>query len=94
MEPLTVLNDLRIASPCPAKWGSMRGDDRVRFCDSCSKHAYNVSDLTADEAVTLIQKSDGQSCVRLFRRNDGTVLTAFRGPGRWYRSPRSRPGPA
>lgn len=76
MEPLTVLNNLRIASPCPATWAAMRGDDRVRFCDSCSKHVYNVSDLTADEAVSLIQKSDGLSCVRLFRRKDGTVLTA------------------
>jgi hypothetical protein len=54
----------------------MRGDGRVRFCDSCSKHVYNVSDLTADEVVALIQKSHGQSCVRLFRRKDGTVLTA------------------
>jgi hypothetical protein len=76
MEPLTVLNNLRIASPCPATWEAMRGDDRVRFCDSCSKHVYNVSDLTADEAVALIQKADGHSCVRLFRRKDGTVLTA------------------
>ena len=54
----------------------MRGDDRVRFCDSCSKQVYNVSDLTADEAVALIQKSDGHACVRLYRRKDGTVLTA------------------
>jgi len=76
MEPLTVLNNLRIASPCPATWEAMRGDGRVRFCDSCSKHVYNVSDLTADAAVALIQKSDGHACVRLFRRKDGTVLTA------------------
>jgi hypothetical protein len=76
MEPLTVLNNLRIASPCAATWGAMRGDDRVRFCDSCSKHVFNVSDLTADEAVALIQKSEGHSCVRLYRRKDGTVLTA------------------
>ena len=76
MEPLTVLNNLRIASPCPATWGAMRGDDRVRFCDSCSKHVFNLSDLTANEAVALIQQSEGHSCVRLYRRKDGTVLTA------------------
>ncbi len=76
MEPLAVLNNLRIASPCPATWEAMRGDDRVRYCDSCSKHVYNVSDLTADEAVALIQKSEGRSCLRLVRRKDGTVLTA------------------
>ena len=76
MEPLTVLNDLRIASPCPASWDAMRGDDRVRFCDSCSKHVYNVSGLTADAAVALVRESEGHLCVRLYRRKDGTVLTA------------------
>jgi hypothetical protein len=76
MEPLSVLNDLRIASPCPASWHAMRGDDRVRFCDSCSKSVYNLSDLTAAEATALIRESEGRLCVRLYRRADGTVLTA------------------
>jgi len=76
MEPLSVLNDLRIASPCPASWQSMHGDDRVRFCDSCSKSVYNLSDLTASEATALIRESEGHLCVRLYRRADGTVLTA------------------
>src|SRR4051812_12524518 len=76
MEPLSVLNDLRIASPCPASWHSMCGDDRVRFCDSCSKSDYNLSDLTATEATALIGESEGGICLRLYRRADGTVLTA------------------
>ena len=76
MEPLSVLNDLRIASPCPASWRSMRGDDRVRFCDACSKSVYNLSDLTATEATALIRESEGGICLRLYRRADGTVLTA------------------
>src|SRR6188474_1603408 len=76
MGTLSVLNDLHIASPCPASWHSMRGDDRVRFCDSCSKSVYNLSDLTATEATALIRESEGHLCVRLYRRADGTVLTA------------------
>jgi hypothetical protein len=32
MEPLTVPNNLQIASPCPATWVAIRGDERVRFC--------------------------------------------------------------
>ncbi len=76
MEPLSVQNDLHIASPCPASWHAMRGDDRVRFCDSCSKSVYNLSDLTAAEASDLIRESEGRLCVRLYRRADGTVLTA------------------
>jgi hypothetical protein len=43
MEPLTVLNDLRIASPCPASWAAMRGDDRVRYCDTSARQVYDIS---------------------------------------------------
>ena len=75
MEPLTVLNNLRIASPCPATWGRC-GAMTVSASVTRVRSMCTVSDLTADEAVALIQKSDGQSCVRLFRRKDGTVLTA------------------
>jgi hypothetical protein len=76
MESLTILNNLRIAAPCSASWDAMRGDERVRFCESCSKQVYNVSGLTAEHAVALIRESEGRLCVRLYRRQDGTVLTA------------------
>src|SRR5215210_58979 len=76
MESLSVLNDLHIASPCPASWHAMRGDDRVRFCDSCSKSVYNLSDLTAAEASDLILESERGICLRLYLRADPTVLTA------------------
>jgi hypothetical protein len=76
MESLTILNNLRIASPCPASWEAMRGDDRVRFCDACEKHVYNISGLTVDAAVALVRESEGPVCVRLYRRKDGTILTA------------------
>src|SRR5262245_22794664 len=76
MGTLTDLNDLRIASPCPALWAAMRGDSRVRFCDSCSKHVYDLSGLTAVEARSLVEEAEGRVCVRLYRRRDGTVLTA------------------
>ena len=76
MEPLNVLNDLKIASPCPAAWADMKGDDRTRFCGSCSKHVYNIAGLTAAEAVSLVQQSEGRLCIRLYRRKDGSVLTA------------------
>ena len=33
---------LRIASPCPANWDQMSGDDCVRFCDLCNLHVYNI----------------------------------------------------
>jgi len=76
MEPRNVLNDVRIASPCPVSWSTLRGDDRMRFCGLCSKHVYNLSGLTSAEAAGLIETAEGSLCVRLYRRRDGTVLTA------------------
>ncbi len=69
------LNQIRIASPCPAAWASMSGDDRVRFCSSCSKHVYDISEMTEKDAFELINRTEGEICGRISRRRDGTVLT-------------------
>ena len=69
------LNRLRIASPCPTTWEQMKGDDRTRFCDLCNLHVYNIAELTASEAKSLIANTDGRICARLYRRSDGTVIT-------------------
>ena len=76
MGTLIDLNALRIASPCPASWTAMQGDGRVRFCESCSKHVYDLSGMTALEARSLFEETEGRVCVRLYRRRDGTVLTS------------------
>jgi hypothetical protein len=72
---LKILSDIRIASPCPAKWDAMSGDERARHCGSCEKTVYNISALTADEAAELIAAHEGKLCIRMFRRSDGTVIT-------------------
>ena len=69
------LERVRIASPCPANWEHMSGDDRVRFCDLCNLHVYNIARLTRKEAGSLIANTEGRICARLFRRSDGTVIT-------------------
>jgi len=53
----------------------MKGDDRVRFCDLCQLQVYNIANLTRPEATSLISKSEGRICARLYRRADGTVMT-------------------
>jgi hypothetical protein len=70
------LDAITIPSPCPVSWGSMQGDARVRFCAQCGQHVYNLSEMRAAEAVRLIEGHEGRLCVQLFRRADGTVLTA------------------
>lgn len=70
------IDSLHVASPCTAKWKDMRGDDRARLCLACDKHVYNLSSMTRTEIETLIVATEGQFCRRLYKRKDGTVLTA------------------
>jgi hypothetical protein len=69
------LEEVRVASPCPADWGRMVGDERVRFCGSCSLHVFNLSGMTRREAEALVTNAEGRLCVRFFRRADGSILT-------------------
>src|SRR3954469_22981979 len=69
------LEMVRVASPCPADWDSMKGDDRVRFCGQCNLNVYNLSGMTRDEAEELVNSAEGRLCVQLLVREDGTVLT-------------------
>ncbi len=65
----------RIASPCTADWDAMAGDERVRFCSECNLHVYNLSDMTSHQAATFLSEAEGRTCVRFYRRADGTYLT-------------------
>lgn len=73
---LPLLDDIAIATPCFVDWNSMVGDERVRFCGECQKQVYNLSNMNADEAEALVREREGDLCARLYRRADGTVLTA------------------
>ena len=70
------LEDIRIARPCRADWDKMTGDERARFCGSCHKNVYDISQLTREEAHQLIARNEGNLCIRLYRRPDGTVITS------------------
>ena len=69
------LDQISIAAPCSANWNEMSGDDRARFCGLCKKHVYNISAMSRMEAEALIKEKEGRdTCVRLFKRADGTVI--------------------
>ena len=69
------LEQIQIASPCPASWAEMTGTKQVRFCQGCRKNVYNLSAMTRDEAQALVEAKEGHLCVRFYRRADGTMLT-------------------
>jgi len=70
------LNNVSVAAPCRLAWDEMEGDDRVRFCTGCKLNVYNISEMTRKEAEEFLQtNADGQLCLRLYRRADGTLIT-------------------
>lgn len=69
------LNDIRIANPCSADWNGMQGSERVRHCSDCKLNVYNLSALSRADASRLVQETEGRTCVRFYRRLDGTILT-------------------
>ncbi|MCC6427881.1 MAG: hypothetical protein IT435_13805 [Phycisphaerales bacterium] len=87
---LSILDQIQIAAPCPMKWEDMavvgQGDDRTRFCNECSLHVHNISDMTRDEAERFLlstlthnpanpEGSRRRVCATFYRRPDGTILT-------------------
>jgi len=74
-QPLPLLDEVRVASPCPASWQEMSGDERVRHCSICQQAVYDLLALTRSEAEKLIRERDGRLCIRIHRRKDGKVMT-------------------
>jgi len=68
------LNNIQIASPCPADWNEMYGDGRKRFCGDCKLNVYNLSGMTRDEAEALVMNAEGRLWVRFYNRADGSVI--------------------
>ncbi len=74
-QPLPILNQIRVASPCGAAWDGMTGDERVRHCADCDRKVYHLSGMTREAAEALLMQHEGRLCVRFYQRADGTVLT-------------------
>src|SRR4051812_27067184 len=64
----------KIASPCPMSWDDMSGDDRVRYCGQCKLSVYNLTKQSRAEAEQFIRAREGNVCVRIYQRGDGTAL--------------------
>lgn len=58
------LKQIEVKKPCSQSWHEMTGNDEVRFCDHCSLHVNNLSEMTRKKAMKLVRESDGKICVR------------------------------
>ncbi|CAG0992267.1 hypothetical protein PHYC_02364 [Phycisphaerales bacterium] len=73
---LSILDCVGVSKPCTASWEGMKGTDRVRHCAQCDLNVYNLAAMSVEEAENLIRAREGRLCGRIFRRADGTFLTA------------------
>ena len=71
---MDALDQVKIAKPCSASWEAMQGDDRTRFCSKCRLNVYNVAGIDRAEALALLSAGE-KVCLRIYRRDDGTVIT-------------------
>lgn len=85
-----MLERVRIATPCRARWEDMAGDDVVRHCMRCGKDVYDLASMTTSEAEALLRRDGEGPCVRLRRRRDGRVVTADCPPPTWSERSGSR----
>ncbi len=74
------LDQVRIEAPCPMKWADLEGDERKRYCDSCSLHVVNLSAMTRDEGQTFLDDNVAAErvCVTYSKRPDGSLVTLER----------------
>jgi hypothetical protein len=74
---LGLLEQVRIASPCPVRWADMVavGDgERIRHCDQCNLNVYNFSAMPRAEAEQIVRTHTGRLCAGFYVRPDGTYL--------------------
>jgi hypothetical protein len=82
--PLSMLDEVRVASPCPVRWNELTGDDRTRACEMCGKHVHNLSAMTRSDAERALS-DPAVECVTFLRAAGGRVVTADPPRGRWRR---------
>jgi hypothetical protein len=75
---LPLLTRRSVKTPCTVSWDAMSGDDRARFCFSCSKHVFDVKAMNEDEAegFLALHLDDEEQKVVLYRRPDGRILVS------------------
>lgn len=69
-----------ISSPCSVKWDDMQADQSnisVRFCGDCKLNVHNLSSLSDEEVVVLLDKKAAgeRVCTYFYRKDDGTLVT-------------------
>lgn len=76
MQSHSLLHDIRPAK-CNTAWDSMAGTDVVRTCPKCNTSVYKADGLNETQLLELITSAEPAvelTQLRLYRRNDGTMM--------------------
>ena len=84
---LPLLDRVQTASPCDVRWDQMTPEgegDRTRRCERCSLSVHNIAQMTRAEAEAFLASRFDESgqplqhrvCALIYRRADGTIITA------------------
>ncbi len=82
---LSIVDSIRLASPCPVRWEDMTptgGGDTVRHCAQCNLNVHNLTGMGREEAEALLMahfapggaKQGQRVCANWRRRADGTII--------------------
>jgi hypothetical protein len=73
---LDLLDSITIPTPCHVPWNEMQGDDRSRLCSQCQTKVFDLSMMTTAAAKSLLTSPGNRPCIRVFRREDGRIMTS------------------
>ncbi len=66
---------IAIKTPCQMDWYKMEGNERVRFCDLCQRHVYNLVHLSKPEIDKIWKNEPERVCARMIKDTDGRLVT-------------------
>lgn len=66
----------RLSFVCPLPWQNMNGDERSKFCSQCGHHISNISLLSHQERLALLERARvSRVCGTYYVRLSGELVT-------------------
>src|SRR4051812_28065050 len=75
---VSLVQMVRISSPCPLAGGDWGRTERVRFCPQCNLNVHNISAMDGLEAESLLWSAQGRVCLRYEQDRDQRPITSDR----------------
>src|SRR6476661_9732339 len=64
MSKKSIIDSVRVGSPCGESWEKMEGNERIRFCSHCAKSVHDLSQMTRKQASKFVLGESRDICIR------------------------------